>query len=47
MERFNLERLNEVGGKEKHHVEISDRFAASEDVDDEVEIKTVWETIRI
>jgi hypothetical protein len=37
MERFNLT-LNELEGKEEHSVEVSDRFAALEDLDAEVEI---------
>jgi hypothetical protein len=45
MERFNL-KLNEVEGKEQFHVEISNRFAALEDLDAEVEINSAWETIR-
>jgi hypothetical protein len=46
MERFNLKKLNEVEGKEKYHVETSNRFAVLEDLGAEVEINTVWETIR-
>jgi lipoate-protein ligase A len=46
MERFNLKKLNEVEGKEKYCVEVSNRFAALEDLDSEVEINTIWETIR-
>jgi lipoate-protein ligase A len=46
MERFNLKKLNEEEGKDKSHVEVSNRFAALEDLDAEVEINTVWETIR-
>jgi hypothetical protein len=42
MERFNLKKINEVEGKEKYH-----RLAALEDLDTEVEINTIWETIRI
>jgi hypothetical protein len=38
MERFNLKKLNEVEGKEQYHVEISNRFAALENLDTEVEI---------
>jgi hypothetical protein len=45
MERFNLKKLNEVEGKEKYHVEVSNRFAALEDLDAEVEINTILETI--
>jgi hypothetical protein len=46
MERFTLERLNEVEGKEKYRFEVSNRFAALEDLDAEVEINTLRETIR-
>jgi hypothetical protein len=38
MERFNLKKLNEVEGKEQYHVVVSNRFAALEDSDIEVEI---------
>jgi hypothetical protein len=40
MERFNLKKLNEVCD------EISNKFAALEDLDAEVEINSAWETIR-
>jgi hypothetical protein len=33
-------------GKEKYRVEVSNRFAALEDLDPEVEINTIWEMIR-
>jgi hypothetical protein len=46
MEGFNLNKLNEVGGKEKYGVEPSDRFAALGDFDTEVIINNAWETIR-
>jgi hypothetical protein len=46
MERCSLKKLNEVGGKEQFRVEVSNRFAALEDLDTEVEINGVWETIR-
>jgi lipoate-protein ligase A len=46
MERVNLQKLNKVEGKEKYHVEFSNRFASLEDLDTEVEINTIWETIR-
>jgi hypothetical protein len=46
METFILNRLNEVEGKEKYRVEVSNRFAALEDSDTEVKINTIWETIR-
>jgi uncharacterized FlaG/YvyC family protein len=44
-ERFNLKKLNEVEGKEQYHVEISNRFASLENLD-EVDINRVWESIR-
>jgi hypothetical protein len=40
MERFNLKTLNEVEGKEQYHAEVSNRFAALEDLDAEVEINS-------
>jgi hypothetical protein len=46
MERFNLEKLDKVEGKEKYRIEVSNRFAALEDLDAEVEINSAWETIR-
>jgi hypothetical protein len=46
MERFNLKKLNEVGGKEQYNVEVSNRFAAFEDLGTEVEINSAWETIQ-
>jgi hypothetical protein len=41
-ERFNLKKLNEEEGKEQYYVEISNRFAALEDLDAEVEINSAW-----
>jgi hypothetical protein len=46
MERFNLKKLYEVEDKEQYRVEVSNRFAALEDVNAEVEINSAWETIR-
>jgi hypothetical protein len=46
MERFNLKKLNNVEIKEQFCVEVSNRFAALEDLDTEVEINSAWETIR-
>jgi hypothetical protein len=46
MQRFNLNMLNEVEGKEMYHVEVSNRLAALEDLDAEVDINSAWETIR-
>jgi hypothetical protein len=46
MERFNLKKLKEIEGKEQFRVEVSNRFAAQEDLDTEVEINSAWEMIR-
>jgi hypothetical protein len=47
METFTLMKLNEAGGKEQYHVEISNRFTALENSDVEVVIHRTWETIRL
>jgi hypothetical protein len=46
MERFSLKKLNQIEGVEKYCVEVSNRFAALEDLDVEIEINTTWETMR-
>jgi hypothetical protein len=46
MERFNLKKLNEAEGKEQYWVEISNRFAALENLDAEVDSNRAWDTIR-
>jgi hypothetical protein len=46
MERFNLKELNDVEGKEQYRVDVSNKFAALEDLDTEVELNSAWETIR-
>jgi hypothetical protein len=46
MERFNLKKLNQVKGNEQYRVEVSNRFAALEDLDAEVETNSAWEMIR-
>jgi hypothetical protein len=45
-ERFNLKKLKEVEGKEQYCVKISNRYAALENLDTEVHVNKVWETIR-
>jgi hypothetical protein len=40
MDRFNLKKLNVVEGKEKYRVEVSNRFAALEDLVIELEISS-------
>jgi hypothetical protein len=44
-ERFNFNKLNEAEGKGQYCVEISNRFAALENLDAEVDINRAWETI--
>jgi hypothetical protein len=46
MERLNLKKLNEVEGKEQYCVEISNRFAALENLDTEGDVNKAWENIR-
>jgi hypothetical protein len=46
MDRFNLKKLNQVEGKEQFRVEVSNKFAALEDLDAGVEINSTWEIIR-
>jgi phosphomevalonate kinase len=46
MEKFYFKKLNDVEVKEQFRVEVSNRFAALEDLDTEVEINSAWETIR-
>jgi hypothetical protein len=45
MERLNLKKLNHVQGKEQFCVEVSNRFAALEDLDAEVKSNCAWGTI--
>jgi hypothetical protein len=40
MERFNLKKLNKIEGNEQYRVEISNKFAALEDLDAEMEINS-------
>jgi hypothetical protein len=43
---FNLKKLNEVEGYEWYHFEISNRFAALENLDTEGDVNKAWEAIR-
>jgi hypothetical protein len=45
VERFNLKKFNDVEGKEQFRVEVSNRFAALEDLDAEVEINNANESL--
>jgi hypothetical protein len=46
VERFTLKKLNELEGKEQYGIEISNRFAALENLGPEVDSNTSWEAIR-
>jgi hypothetical protein len=46
MERFNLKKLNEVEGKERYCVKVSNSFAALGDFEAEVDINSAWETVK-
>jgi hypothetical protein len=39
--------VDRVEGKEQFRVEVSNRFAALEDLDTEVEINSAWERLEI
>jgi hypothetical protein len=47
MERLSLKKSNEIEDKEQYRVEISNRFAALENLDTEVFISRAGETVRI
>ncbi|PNF41324.1 hypothetical protein B7P43_G17043, partial [Cryptotermes secundus] len=42
MERFHLKKLNEVEGEEQYRVEISNRFAALENLDTEADVNQTF-----
>jgi hypothetical protein len=46
MERFNVKKFNEVDYKEQYRVEVSNRYAALEDLDAEVEINSASSTLQ-
>jgi hypothetical protein len=46
MEKFNLKKLNKVEGKQQYCVEISNTFAALENLDTVMDVNKAWETIR-
>jgi hypothetical protein len=46
VERFNIKKLNEVEVIEQCRVEISNGFAALENLNAELHINKAWETIR-
>jgi hypothetical protein len=46
LERFDLKNLDDVAAKEKYQVEISNRFSASENLEESFDIHNAWESIR-
>jgi hypothetical protein len=46
LERFYLEKLDDVEVKEKYQVEISNTFAGLESLDESFDINNAWEIIR-
>jgi hypothetical protein len=46
LERFDLKSLDGLEVKEKYQVEISNRFAALESLDESFDINNAWEGIR-
>jgi hypothetical protein len=45
-ERFDLKKLDDIEVKEKYPVEISNRFAALESLDESCDVNKAWESIR-
>jgi hypothetical protein len=45
VERFSLKKLNVVKGKQHYHVEVSNRFAALEDLNAKVDINSALEAV--
>ena len=45
-ERFNLRKLKELEVKEKHQIEITNRFAALESLNVDEDVNRVWENIK-
>jgi hypothetical protein len=46
LKRFNLKKLDDAEVKEKYQVEISNRVAALESLDESFDINNAWESIR-
>jgi hypothetical protein len=46
MDKVNLKKLNKAEGKDKNHIQVSNRFAALEHLDAEVKINSASVTIR-
>jgi hypothetical protein len=46
LERFDMKKLDNIVVKEEYQVEISNRFAALESLDESFDINNAWESIR-
>jgi hypothetical protein len=46
LERFNWKKLSDIEVKHKYQVEISNRYAALENLDESLDINNAWESIR-
>jgi hypothetical protein len=46
MQRFDLRKLNDAEVKEQYQVKITNRFAALENFDENVDMNRAWENIR-
>jgi len=44
-ERFNLRKINEVEVRKQYQIEITNRFAALENLSDDEDINRAWENI--
>jgi len=45
-QRFNLRKLNEPEVREKDQIEITNRFAALENLNDDEDVNRTWENIK-
>jgi len=45
-QRFNLRKLNELGFRKQYQIEITNRFAALENLNDDEDVNRTWENIK-
>ena len=45
-QRFNLRKLNEPEDREQYQIEITNRFAALENLDDDDDVNRTWKNIK-
>jgi hypothetical protein len=46
LQQFDLRKLNDAEVKEQYYIKITNRFAVFENMDDYVDINTVWESFQ-